>query len=157
MSDSTSPNAQTSQSRDVAAPATRPEKPRSAQRQPLPCVISVKKAVLREHGYADLLEWKGADPERHVYIGRGMAHYVKGADASVWGNPFPLKKHTLAESLQLYEQHVRNGPLWERLGELRGATELGCWCKPAGCHGDVLVRLLAEKFGDAAVDAAAVD
>jgi hypothetical protein len=114
----------------------------------------VKKAVLRDAGYDDLRAWKTDEaapagaPGRRIYIGRNMAQYVPGATASKWGNPFPLKKHTLEESLQLYEQHVRNGPLWNELGELRGAAEIGCWCKPAPCHGDVLVKLLAERFGD---------
>jgi hypothetical protein len=30
--------------------------------------------------------------------------------------------------------------LMAALGEIRGKV-LGCWCKPAACHGDVLARL----------------
>ena len=35
----------------------------------------------------------------------------------------------------------------KRLPELKGKS-LGCWCKPEACHGDVLVRLLAEYNPD---------
>lgn len=48
---------------------------------------------------------------------------------------------------------MRSSPeLMARLGELRGKT-LGCWCKNKGgkgkrCHGDTLVKLVKEVFGD---------
>ena len=33
------------------------------------------------------------------------------------------------------------------LHELKG-KQLGCWCKPGVCHGDVLVKLYNEKYGE---------
>ena len=62
-----------------------------------------------------------------------------------WVNPFKAPRDgTLAEVLVLYEQHVRSKPeLLARLHELAG-LELACWCAPAPCHGDVLVRLFDE-------------
>lgn len=89
------------------------------------------------------------DDRYDVYIGRG----------SDWGNPYshvdsPLVRwlvSTRAEAIEEYEKYVREErpDLVARLGELRGKT-LGCYCKPLlGCHGDVLVRLVREKFGDA--------
>lgn len=92
-----------------------------------------------------------------IYIGRTM-----GADPRLrnvgWGNPFKVETHGLAESLRLYEAWVRNKPeLMKRLPELRGKV-LGCWCAPPGgltthtgrliCHGQVLMRLLAELDAD---------
>lgn len=74
-----------------------------------------------------------------VYIGR----------PSVWGNPFSHKQGTLAkfqvksreEAVAAYRTWILTQPqLMARLHELKGKT-LGCWCKPASCHGDVLMEL----------------
>lgn len=76
-----------------------------------------------------------------VYIGR----------PSKWGNPFSHKDGTLAqykvssreEAVTAYEQWITQGDgkhLLNDLPELQHKT-LGCWCKPAACHGDVLLRL----------------
>ena len=104
-------------------------------------VVNVKKAVLKNRGFADLEEWK--QNPNHVYIGRNMSFYVPGAQASKWKNPFTVKKNGLEKCLEMYEEHVRSGPLYQQLGELRGKV-LGCWCHPAPCHGDVLCRLIRE-------------
>lgn len=81
-----------------------------------------------------------------VYIGR----------PSKWGNPFSHKKGTAAkfvvvtraEAIRRYEEWIRRKPeLMASLEELDGRV-LGCWCKPAACHGDVLVKLIREKFDE---------
>ena len=64
-----------------------------------------------------------------------------------WGNPFAVAEHGLEKALQLFEQYARKRlltqPGW--LEPLRG-KDLACWCNPAkDCHGDVLLRLLAER------------
>lgn len=95
-----------------------------------------------------------------VYIGRCQHMGGWKLKASKWANPFSAKEYGLAESLRQYELHVREDPdLMAALPELRGRT-LGCWCvgpkcRTCGgkrgacahedCHGDVLVRLLAEQ------------
>jgi hypothetical protein len=104
-------------------------------------VINVKKVHLKKQGFADFEEWSH-DPN-HVYIGRNMNFYVKGALASKWKNPFTVKKHGLDQCLVLYEKLIRE-TLYDDLEELDGKV-LGCWCKPSRCHGDVLLRLLEEK------------
>jgi hypothetical protein len=70
-----------------------------------------------------------------VYIGRG----------SKWGNPFVIGTDgTRGEVIQKYEDYIRNKPeLLAQLPELEGEV-LGCFCKPAACHGDVLIKLLGE-------------
>lgn len=76
-----------------------------------------------------------------VYIGR----------PSKWGNPFTFKQGTIAEFvvpkdevLTRYETWLKQQPeLMAALHELKGKT-LGCWCKPAACHGDILARLADE-------------
>ena len=74
-----------------------------------------------------------------VYIGRG----------SKWGNPFSHKQGTKAQyvvetreqAIWFYEGWLLGSPdLLAALPELRGKT-LGCWCKPADCHGDILLRM----------------
>lgn len=105
--------------------------------------MCVRKAELAKRGYASFEEW--ASVPGHVYIGRSMEHYVPGTAQSVWANPFNVKRHGRDECIRLYEEQLRASPeLMRRLGELAAASELGCWCAPEPCHGDVLVKLLAE-------------
>jgi hypothetical protein len=102
-------------------------------------VVNVKVAELRKQGYSSLEEW--LKDENHLYIGRDMSFYVKGAKASKWQNPFPVKKCGLEQSLSLYEEYVQNNSeLMASLHELEGKT-LGCWCKPGICHGDILLDI----------------
>lgn len=70
-----------------------------------------------------------------VYIGRGRG--------SIWGNPFPITKDaSRAEVIQKYREYILSRPdLLGQIETLRG-KRLGCFCKPAPCHGDVLVELL---------------
>ena len=106
-------------------------------------VVNLKKSELTKRGIVDALTWSGRPGA--LYIGRAM-RYVPGADAtSRWANPFSVERHGRGRCLELFEAHVRaSSPLWGALGELEG-KELGCWCRPEPCHGDVLVRLLGEK------------
>lgn len=82
-----------------------------------------------------------------LYIGRAQNQGGWNLKASKWQNPFPLKSYSLEESLELYENHVREN-LYDDLHELEGLT-LGCWCDQGerdkeSCHGHVLIRLLKE-------------
>ena len=67
-----------------------------------------------------------------VYIGR----------PSKWGNPFRIGRDgNREEVIRKYREWLLNNPkLLAQIHELRGKT-LGCWCKPAACHGDVLAEL----------------
>lgn len=71
-----------------------------------------------------------------VYIGRG----------SKWGNPFTHRDGTKAEfKVDTREEAIEGFRNWfvkqpellADMHELKGKT-LACFCKPAGCHGDVL-------------------
>ena len=64
---------------------------------------------------------------------------------SKWGNPYHIGTHgQRAAVIARYESYVRQMPdLLAALPELKG-KRLGCHCKPLVCHGDVLVRLVAE-------------
>jgi hypothetical protein len=67
------------------------------------------------------------------------------ARPSKWGNPFHIGRDGNREqAIEKYEIHLRRRPdLLAALPELAG-KRLGCHCKPAACHGDVLVKLLSE-------------
>lgn len=76
-----------------------------------------------------------------VYVGRGHG--------SIWGNPYSHMPDTLAdfrvktreESIAKYEEWIQTQPdLLHQLWKLKGKV-LGCWCKPAACHGDVLAKM----------------
>ncbi len=105
-------------------------------------VVNIKKKYLNESGYMDFESWS-SNPT-NLYIGRNMNFYVKGAFASKWQNPFPVKKYGLEKCLELYEEYVRTSGLINDLDELKDKT-LGCWCKPDKCHGDILCKLVQEK------------
>jgi hypothetical protein len=108
-------------------------------------VVNVKKAELKKAGAAADLEAWCALPDT-LYIGRAM-RYVPGAQAaSRWANPFSVERYGRARCLELYEARVRANAdgMWDALDQLEG-KQLGCWCSPEPCHGDVLLRLLAEK------------
>jgi len=107
-------------------------------------IINVKKGELNKRGYDNFEDWI-KDPN-HIYIGRNMAFYVKGAVGSKWKNPFKVKKYGLDKCLELYENYIKeNKELYNSLDELKN-KELGCWCKPNKCHGDILIKLLNEKI-----------
>ena len=71
-------------------------------------------------------------PQGAVYIGR----------PSIWGNPFVIGKDGSRDDvITKYETWLLgNGQLVDQLAALAG-KDLVCWCAPARCHGDVLVRL----------------
>ena len=77
-------------------------------------------------------------PQGSVYVGR----------PTKWGNPFSHQQGTLAkymvasrdEAVAAYEEYLLNSPaLLASLSELRG-KDLVCWCSPASCHADILIR-----------------
>lgn len=71
-------------------------------------------------------------PPEAIYIGRG----------SKWGNPFRIGPD--GDRAAVIEKHSRwlrdRHDLLQALDELRG-KHLICFCAPASCHGDLLLRL----------------
>jgi hypothetical protein len=64
-----------------------------------------------------------------------------------WGNPFYIGRDgTRSEVIDKYRQWIIGRPeLMANLHTLVG-MRLGCLCKPAACHGDVLVRMVEEPL-----------
>mmetsp|Transcript_17895 Transcript_17895/g.26803 ORF Transcript_17895/g.26803 Transcript_17895/m.26803 type:complete len:144 (+) Transcript_17895:70-501(+) len=118
-------------------------------------VVSCKVHSLRPK-YDNLEEW--FDDDENLYIGRNgrvfigstkknnrrIFHYQK----SKWHNPFLVRDHGLDASLIMYEAYIREkiekDPQTFDINSLEGKN-LGCWCKPNRCHGDILVRILNER------------
>ena len=110
-----------------------------------PHCVSLKKKSLALRGYNSFMDWN-LDPN-HIYIGRSNV-WVQGAVGSKWQNPFPSERYGLHKSVELFEEHVRkNEDLLNSIIELEG-KEIGCWCKPSPCHGDVLVKLFKQLHVD---------
>lgn len=71
-----------------------------------------------------------------IYIGR----------PSKWGNPFVIGRDgDRLEVIRKYRDWIVTQPeLMAALPELKGKI-LGCWCRPAFCHGDVLMELIENE------------
>mmetsp|Transcript_81728 Transcript_81728/g.128686 ORF Transcript_81728/g.128686 Transcript_81728/m.128686 type:complete len:178 (-) Transcript_81728:177-710(-) len=144
-------------------------------------VVNVKVGHIRPNGYENLECWM-ADAKNNIYIGRHGRVFITDKNAgkstgcssasvdkraskarvfpypgSKWQNPFSVKEHGRETTILMYEDYIKGKLCSEpdkfNLEELRG-KQLGCWCKPESCHGDVLVRLLestSKKDGTASV------
>lgn len=107
-------------------------------------LINCKKANLKLLGCTDLEDWLNKS-SNHIYIGRDMSFYVKGAKKSKWFNPFNVKKYGREKCLELYRDYILcTDELLNSLDELKGKT-LGCWCYPEKCHGNILIELIHES------------
>ena len=68
---------------------------------------------------------------------------IKIDRTTIWGNPFKVGKNcsTREEAIEKYREWIQTQPrLLSMLHYLKG-YELGCWCKPLACHGDVIAEL----------------
>ena len=105
-------------------------------------IVNVKVKYIRPI-YNNLKEWM-KDPN-NVYIGRRGVVFIDGERFpkrdSKWANPFKINKNTTREKvIQQYRDYITNIMNNDDFHELKGKN-LGCWCKPEGCHGDVLAEL----------------
>ena len=92
----------------------------------------------------NIKEYEGDD---YIYIGR----------PSLFGNPYTSKDSKIAkykvgskkEAIDGYREHILDNKniLEELIKQLEenGYNKLGCFCKPSGCHGDVLKELIEQK------------
>jgi Domain of unknown function (DUF4326) len=94
------------------------------------------------------------DSSAYVYIGRRQWCGKEFFEGSVWANYYSVKRHGRAGAIAKYEQKIRNST--EHMARIPDLAQkvlvegkvLACWCKPAPCHGDVLLRLV-EELGEA--------
>lgn len=113
-------------------------------------VVNVKVTNLRPV-YNNLEEWC-KDCDNNIYIGRkGIVFIDKERypkESSIWANPYKISKDMSREDcITEYEKYIRKKIIDEKLVpnlmQLKGKN-LGCWCKPEQCHGDVLIKLIEE-------------
>ena len=78
----------------------------------------------------------------NIYIGRKKNHIP----ASKWGNPYIMGMNNgRTKVINLYEDYLQgNAELLERVSELKGKN-LGCWCAPLPCHGEILHLLAGNR------------
>ena len=113
--------------------------------------VNVKVKYIRPK-FDNLKEWNEHDD--NLYIGRRGIVFIKTEEGkerypkqdSKWCNPFKIDKNNTREDvLEKYEgyilEKIRKEPEKYNLKELVGKN-LGCWCHPERCHGDILIKLL---------------
>jgi len=112
-------------------------------------VCNVKVKFIRPQ-YNDLIEW--CSDCNNVYIGRRGVLILNGRrypeKDSIWANPFKLKGNLPQERQEVLDKYyhyilekIHRENLWEELRSLKDKN-LGCWCWPSTCHGDVLVYII---------------
>ena len=115
-------------------------------------VVNCKVAHIRPK-YKNLQEWM-KDPN-NVYIGRAGIVFIDKQrfpkQSSNFANPFKIGKDgTRNEVIKKYKTYItnklnNNEELQKELINLEGKN-LGCWCHPEPCHGDILLELIKEYF-----------
>ena len=113
-------------------------------------VVNVKVNYIRAFGFENLKEWM--DDPNNEYIGRRGVIFVDRKRfpkaSSKWANPYKLAPGKTGDQvMEEYENYIRNKIIEENLIEELLDLEnknLGCWCAPNRCHGDVLVKLIEE-------------
>lgn len=110
-------------------------------------IVNVKVKNIRPT-YNNLEQWM-AD-SNNVYIGRKGIVFINGKrypiENSLWHNPYKINKNTTrTEVLEKYKTYITEKITRENLQfeleKLKG-KQLGCWCKPLCCHGDILLEII---------------
>ena len=78
-----------------------------------------------------------------MYIGRQTDVFKR----SKWANPFPISDtNSRAKVVEKFEHYIRNNrELLKDIHYLKGKN-LGCWCFPKRCHGEILQKLIHETI-----------
>jgi hypothetical protein len=114
-------------------------------------VVCVKVKDIRPK-YKNLKDWM--DDPNNIYIGRKGIVFIDGVRFpkrdSIWCNPYKINSTNDRSSvLKLYREHIisklnRGEISSEELFSLKGKN-LGCWCHPESCHGDIIIELIKER------------
>lgn len=119
-------------------------------------VINCKVKFIRPK-YDNLKLWM--EDKNNIYIGRAGIVFILNEKTgikerfpkkhSIFANPFKINKNkTRKQVIEEYEKYIRNklntnDELKNELLKLKGKN-LGCWCHPEPCHGDILIKLINE-------------
>ena len=114
-------------------------------------IVNCKVKYIRPQ-YDNLKKWM--ENSDNIYIGRAGVVFINKErfpkKASIFANPYKIDKNTSREEvLEKYKKYIiekilNDKFLYLELLKLRGKN-LGCWCHPDPCHGDILLELI-EKF-----------
>ncbi len=113
-------------------------------------IVNVKVKNIRPK-YDNLEEW--INDKNNVYIGRKGVVFINKVrypkEDSIWCNPFKIDEDNNREDvIKKYKKYIikkiNDENLLNELMKLKGKN-LGCWCSPEACHGDVLKKLI-EKY-----------
>jgi predicted NAD-dependent protein-ADP-ribosyltransferase YbiA (DUF1768 family) len=126
-------------------------------------VVCVKVKHIRPE-YDNLKEWID-DDKNNLYIGRKGIVFIKKEDGkkerypkkdSIWANPFKVRKESkkgvknndgsredvINKYRKYINKEIKSGKITSAdIAKLKGKN-LGCWCSPEPCHGDVLTELI---------------
>jgi hypothetical protein len=91
---------------------------------------------------AKVVHCKKAPKGSFVYIGR----------PSIFGNPYELRdprdeeaRRRVIEQYQAwFHERIETDPEFRAETERLRGHDLGCWCAPRACHGDVIIAWLEE-------------
>ncbi len=113
-------------------------------------IRNVKVANIRPT-FENLKEW--CENPENVYIARKGVVFVNKQRYpprdSIWYNPYKIGKdgdrNQVIEKYEVYirERLHREEGLKDELKKLKNKN-LGCWCAPEPCHGNVLLKILGE-------------
>ncbi len=126
------------------------------------------KKIMRGHQYA-IFFWDGTELEQYIYIAnllkikcrtvtvettkiinkdKGEEYDIYIGRGTPWGNPYAIgdngmTREDVIEKYKLYfkETYINNPSKLKELKSLKN-KRLGCHCKPAACHGDVIAEFL---------------
>lgn len=111
-------------------------------------VQNVKVKNLRPD-HQNLEEWM--KDTNNIYIGRAGVVFINGIrfpkESSIFANPYKIGKDgTRDEVITKYKNYIEdkiknNNNFLKELLSLKNKN-LGCWCKPEPCHGDILIELI---------------
>lgn len=111
-------------------------------------IVNCKVANIRPE-YNNLREWM--DDPNNIYIGRAGIVFIDNKrfpkTSSKFANPYKIGKDgTRDQVIQKYKIYIKEKlqndiALREELIKLKGKN-LGCWCFPEPCHGNVLLELI---------------
>jgi len=112
-------------------------------------VVNCKVKYIRPE-YNNLKEWID-DNENNYYIGRVGVVFINKErfpkKASLFYNPFKIDKDNTRECvIKKYKKYIKkkiknDDELKTELLKLKNKN-LGCWCHPEPCHGDILLKLI---------------
>lgn len=111
-------------------------------------VVNCKVCNIRPE-YDNLREWM--EDKNNVYIGRKGIVFIDGKrypeKSSIFCNPYKISKDVSREEvIEKYKSYImekieNDKTFLKKLKRLKGKN-LGCWCAPKKCHGDILLDLI---------------